>query len=239
VNETFAKYYFENENPIGKRIGFDAAHTDIEIVGVVRDSKYANLREAPVRMVYFPYTQKSLFSAMVIHVRTAGDPAGFIETMRRQVREMDASVAAFNFRTVEQELNRGLSRERLLAVLAALFGGLALVLACIGLYGVTAYAVSRRTREIGIRMALGAQRRGILKLVLMEASALVAAGAIVGLLAAMALTRLVVTMLYGIEPMDVATLAGALAVLACVALIAAWIPARRASRVDPVVALRQ
>ena len=238
INETFAKHYFTDSNPVGGRLGFAPGNYTVEIIGVVRDGKYGNLREPATRMVYFPLSQSGLWNAAVLHVRAAGNPSSLISMVREQVRALDKDLPVFNIYTVEERVDRSLSQEKLMATLSGLFGGLALALAAVGLYGVMAYAVGQQTREIGIRMALGAGRAVILQQVLWEAGAMTLAGVLLGLPMAYALTKLVSSMLYGLRPTDPLAVGGAVAVLSIAALLAAWVPARRATRVDPLVALR-
>jgi len=239
INETFARHYFPNRNPVGSRVGFTRNKYDTEIVGVVRDSKYGSLREPAIRMAYTAFFQSSyLLGHIVLHVRSAGNPASLIPMVRDQVRAIDRDLPVFNVYTVGERVDQSLTQEKLLATLSGLFGGLALALAAVGLYGVMAYAVGQRTREIGIRMALGADRSVILADVLREAGVMTLAGMLLGLPLAYALTKLVSSMLYGIGPADPASACGAAAALGIAALIAAWIPARRATRVDPLIALR-
>jgi predicted permease len=238
INETFAKHYFPGTNPVGGRVGFDLDKYDMEIVGVVRDSKYGNLREPSTRMIYTAVAQSRLWGSMILHARAAGSPASLVSMVREQVRAIDKDLPVFNVYTVEERVSRSLSQEKLMATLSGLFGGLALALAAVGLYGVMSYAVGQRTREIGIRMALGAGRGVILKRVLWEAGAMTLAGVLLGLPVAWALARLVSSMLYGLRPTDPVATGGAVAALALAALLAAWVPARRATRVDPLVALR-
>jgi predicted permease len=238
INETFARHYFAGENPIGRRFGFARDQFDVEIVGVVKDARYSDLREEPVRMFYGPLAQRRLWGHMVLHLRTAGDLAPLAAAIRSYVRELDKDLPVFDVHTVQQEVDRSLNQDKLIATLSAMFSVLALVLSAVGLYGVMSYVVSRRVREIGIRMALGAERGPIVGLVLKEAVLLVAAGVVVGLPAAWAVAKLVSSLLYGVNPADPASALAATAVLALAALAAAWIPARRASRVDPTVALR-
>jgi predicted permease len=238
VNETFARHYFGTENPVGRMVGLDRSTFDVEIVGVVKDTKYTGLREEPIRMVYVPYRPGPWGAAFALHVRTAGDPMTLAATVRQKVAELDPAAPVFNIRTAEEEIGRTLLRERLVATITALFGGLALVLAAIGLYGVLSYAVARRTREFGIRIAVGAESSRIVTLVMREAAWVLGAGIAAGLAAASALGRVVSTLLYGVEPTDPASIAAAVIVLATAGTLAAWIPARRASRVDPIRALR-
>jgi ABC-type antimicrobial peptide transport system permease subunit len=189
-------------------------------------------------MFYTPLSQSRLWGAVVLHVRAASPPAVLISMVREQVRALDKDLPVFNVYTVEERVGRSLSQEKLMATLCGLFGGLALALAAVGLYGVMAYSVGQRTREIGIRMALGADRGVILKQVLREAGAMTLAGVLLGLPLAYALTKLVSSMLYGLQPTDPVATGAAVAALSIAALLAAWVPARRATRVDPLVALR-
>jgi predicted permease len=238
VNETFARHFFEGQNPVGRRVGVTAGVYNLEIIGVVKDSKYTGLREGAIRMIYVPHRPGPWAGQMVVHLRTVGNPVAVASALREKVRELDKNAPVFNVHTVQDELARSLLRERLVGTITGLFGALALVLAAIGLYGLMSYGVSRRTREFGIRMAIGAEAGSIVSLVLKEAMWLLIAGVAVGLAAAWALGRIVKSMLFGIEPADPVSALIAVVVLAAAAVVAAWIPARRASRVDPTRALR-
>ena len=238
VNETFARRYFGNENPVGRRVGTSEGVYQWEIVGVVKDSKYTALGEEPVRMMYVPEMPGPWASRTVVHLRTAGDATALTSALRRKVHELDPAATIFDVHSVADELDRSLLRERLVGTLTGLFGGLALALAAIGLYGLMSYGVARRTREFGIRIAVGARSGSILSLIVVEALWLVAAGAAIGVGAAWALGRVVRGMLFGIETADPMSAALAIVVLAAAALAAAWIPARRASKIDPMRALR-
>jgi predicted permease len=239
VNQTFARHFFGNQNPVGQRVGTKAGDYRWEIVGVVKDGKYGGLREGPTRMVYVPMRPGPWSSHTVVHLRTAGSTAGIAAALRQKVRDLDRAATLFHIHTVEEEVEGSLLRERLLGTITALFGALALALAAIGLYGLMAYGVARRTREFGIRMAVGANRGSITGLVVGEAVGMLAVGTAVGLAAAVALAPVVRSMLFGIWPFDPASAIAAVVVLCGAALGAAWIPARRASRVDPMRALRE
>jgi macrolide transport system ATP-binding/permease protein len=190
-------------------------------------------------MMYVPGTQvANFFTPPVVHLRTAGDPAALAGTVRSVVREVDRNVPVFDIATVQQEIDRSLTQDKLIATLCGVFSGLALCLSAVGLYGVMSYWVSRRIREIGIRMALGATRGEILGQVLGEAFRLIAVGAGLGLPASYAAVKLVRSMLYGVEPLDPMSAVLALSVLAVAAALAVWIPARRAAGIDPMSALR-
>jgi predicted permease len=238
VNETFARHYFGAESPIGRRVGLERGNDNIEIVGVVKDSKYTALRESSLRMVYVPYRPGPWANHMVIHLRTAGDPLALAPSLRQKVAELDRSAPLFDVHTVESHLDRALLRERLVATITGVFGGLALTLAALGLYGVLSYGVARRTREFGIRIAIGAPAGSILRLVLQEAAWVLGIGVIVGLTATWALGRVVSSLLFGIQPTDLMSAGIAMAVLLAAGAIAAGIPAWRASTVDPIRALR-
>jgi predicted permease len=238
VSETFARHYFGNENPVGRYVGLRPGVFDVEIVGVARDAKARGLRVEPLRMVYVPFRPGPWGSRAVVHLRTSGDVGSIAAALRDTVARFDRGLPVFDVRTVEQEIDRSLLRERLVATMTALFGGVALTLAAIGLYGVLSFAVTRRTREFGIRIAVGAGATSILTLVLREAAGVLAAGMVVGLIAAAALGRVVGSLLYAVEPFDLVSAALAVGVLTAVGFVAAWIPARRASRVDPIRALR-
>jgi predicted permease len=246
VNETFAKYYFPNETPLGKRFGWRSMSNPaaIEIVGVVKDSLYADMRqgtednETP-RFAYIPYQQSTELNEMTVYVRSHGSAASSMpEQLRQAVRRADPSLPVFEMQTMDRTVDEALFSERMLALLSASFGLLATLLAAIGLYGVMSYTVSRRTREIGIRIALGAERSTVVWLVLREVALLTIIGIAVGVPGALGLSRYVRSQLFGIEPTDPLTLVIAAASLALVGLVAGYIPARRAASVQPVRALR-
>jgi predicted permease len=240
VNETFVKRYLGNANPIGRRLQFGAStppKLDREIVGVVADSR-DDVRDPGKETIYSPYAQWDNPARIVFYVRTAGDPGRTIAALRQAVREADPNLPAVKIKTVEVRIRESLYTERLIAILSAAFGVLATLLAAIGLYGVMAYSVARRTGEIGVRMALGAVPADVLRLVLFGAVRLAAAGIVIGLAGALAAGRLIESQLFGIKAADPVIYGGAALLLALVALIAAGVPAWRAARIDPVVALK-
>ncbi len=241
VNESFAKKHFANRNPLGRHIGFGGnpgTPTPIEIVGVVRDSKYTGVRDEIPRQLFFPLLEERTPSSIVVYVRTTGDPSAAFGAAQRVMRELDSNVPTYNLRTLEHQIDRSLLAERVVATLSTAFGVLATLLAVIGLYGVMAYTVARRTREIGVRMALGAVRGDVLWLVMREVLGLVASGLAIGLGSAWALDRLLGNQLYGVSAADPVTIVFAATLLAAVALVAGYVPARRATMVNPVLALR-
>ncbi len=238
VNETFAKHFFGGENPIGRRVGTKEGVYEWEILGVVKNSKYTGLREGPIAMIYVPARPGPWASRTVVHLRTSGNPAALASALRRKIHDVDKTAAIFDVHTVQEEVNRSLLRERLVGTVTGLFGGLALSLAAIGLYGLTSYGVARRTREFGIRIAIGARTGSIVGLVVSEALWLLVVGTAIGLVAAWVLGRVVKAMLFGIGPADPVSAVFAILLLVAAALFAAWIPARRAARVDPMRALR-
>ena len=240
VNETFARYYFGGHSPVGRHIGRGGpmAKPDIEIVGVVQDAKYDNLRQPVPREVFLCSGQDKFPTEMTAYVRTALDPALMFTALRREVRKIDGNLPLFQMKSLQVTLEESLKTERVVAALSAAFGVLATLLAIIGLYGVMAYTVARRSREIGIRMALGAGAPGIVRMVMREAGRMIGIGLAIGLPVAVALAQLVQSQLYGMRGFDPATLAGASLTLSAIALLAAYVPARRAARVDPVEVLR-
>ncbi len=241
INRKFAKKYFDGVNPIGHRIGMGGdpgTKTDITIVGVVGDTKYENLRrEIPVE-VYIPYRQLPIAGQMTAYVRTERDPSQVFAAVRRTIHDLDPNLPLYDMRTLEEQVERSLSTERLVASLSTVFGGLATFLAAIGLYGVMAYSVTRRTREIGIRMALGADRGRVIWLVMREVLTLLAIGMSAGLIASWTLTRFVSSQLYGISRNDPRTLIAAIAGLLLISALAGYAPGRRATRIHPMEALR-
>lgn len=242
VNERFATYYFGSAaNAVGRRFGFGGnpgTKTDIEIVGVVRDSMYSSLREQIPRQVFTPDIQNGGITGMNVYVRTTLAEDRLFQAIRKSVAEMDRSIPLFNLRTMTEQIERSLVTERMIAMLSAVFGILATLLATVGLYGVMACTVTRRTREIGIRMALGAFSRDVVWMVMREVLLLIGIGVAVGVTSGLLLTRYIEGQLFGLRPNDPATLAAAAAVLIVAAALAGYIPALRASRVDPLNALR-
>ncbi len=240
VTESMARRFFSGRNAIGLHLclseEYDPARA-YEIVGVVKDARYFGLREAAEPMLYLPVWRAQARERAVC-VRTTGDPLSVSETVRRKVSAIDPAVPVLRTRTMQEFIDRDIIVERLVAALSGCFGLLAALLAGIGLYGVISQAVSGRTREIGVRVALGAAVRDVIRLVLTEGAVLVVAGLAIGLLAAAWTTRLVRSLLFGVAPGDPATFAIVSAVVAAVALIASYLPARRAAKVDPVTALR-
>ncbi len=240
VNETFARYFFGDKDPVGRRFGLGRRSTgfDFTIVGLVRDGKAGSLREKPLRFVYAPYMQNERVSGMTFYVRSALDPAVLGDRVRAVVARIDSTLPVTNVKTMQAQIRESLFVDRLVAGLAAAFGLVAMALAAIGLYGVMSYAVLLRTREIGIRVALGAERRAVLQMVLGEVAVLTGIGVAIGLPVGYGLGRLVESQLFGIQARDPLTLAAATATLVGAAFLAGYLPAARATRVDPVIALR-
>ena len=243
INSTFAEKYFKDQNPIGRTFTFDdetdnGAH--LEIVGVVGDIKSGDARDVPEPAVYRPILQIQEQGAYsnTVHIRTIGDPTPLIPQVRQMINQIDDKLPIFDVITLSDQLNESLNQDRLIAQLVSFFGALALILACIGLYGVMAHGVARRTNEIGIRMALGARGGNIAWMVLRETLYLVLAGLLIGVPAALLGARLISTQLFGMSPADPITLVAAALILTLVALLAGYLPARRASRVNPLTALR-
>jgi predicted permease len=239
INETMSKYFFGKDNPLGRHIGWgrnDAA--DIEIVGVVKDSKTATLRQEARRFVYVPYMQEAEISQMTFYVRAGSDASGIGPSVRQAAQRVDPNLPIFDMKSMSVVMDESLFVERLVAALSVAFGALATLLAAIGLYGVMSYSVSRRTREIGIRMALGAERGAVLWLVLREVALMVLIGVAIGLPIAVALSRVIQSQLFALSAYDPIALTGAAVLLTTVGLVAGYLPARRATRVDPMLALR-
>jgi len=238
VNQALAQRFLSQQSPLGQRLILDGEET--QIVGVTRDAKYGGIREEIVPVVYLPYLQNRSGPPpeMSFAVRTLGDPAASIAAIRQAVQAIDRNIALFDIRLQSEMIARSFAQARLFATLSSFFGLLALALVSIGLYGVMSYTVARRTHEIGIRMALGARGMDVLRMVLGESLLLVLIGSVIGLAAALAATRLIAGMLFGLTPNDPLILVLATLLLLAVAALAGWLPARRAARVDPLVALR-
>jgi len=240
VSETFARQFFPGENPIGQRLstGFrNAAGEWTEIIGMARDGKYSSLGETPRPMIYMPLSQRHE-SGTTLYVRSRVPAATLVPQIRREIQRLEPNLPLPDVQTVSQAIRTQLYPQRMGANLLAGFGGLALVLASLGVYGVLAFSISRRRHELGIRMAIGADRRSIFALVIREGLALVGIGLAMGMIAAANLTHLLANFLFGVSALDAVTFAMVPAILAIVALVACYLPARRATRVDPVVALR-
>jgi predicted permease len=237
VNEELARRYYGGD-AVGKRLRFGGPDAPFsEIVGVARTASYRNLREQPLPFIYIPLGQEYQ-PGMTLMVRTAGDPTALVGPLRNEMRALNKDVPVFSVQTMAERIGGQLAADRMIAVLLSVFGGSALLLAAIGIYGVMGYSVAQRTREIGIRIALGAEREDILKLIVGQGMVLVAIGAALGLALAIAATRLLKSLLFGISATDPLTYTVVLVVLIAVALLACYLPARRATKVDPLVALR-
>jgi predicted permease len=238
INEAAARKFFPDEDPLGRRFGHTPETTsELEIVGVVRDAKYNALREPAPATIYVPYAHYPV-GAMAFVIRTGGDPSSTMPAIREAVRQVDANVPLMEMATQMEQIERRFAQERVFAQAYTLFGGLALLVAGIGLFGLMSYSVTRRTTEIGIRMALGAQQQTVLQMVMRESLVLVAIGVIVGVAIAVGAGQFVATLLYGLEPTDVITTTTAVLVMLAVSTFAGYLPARRAARLDPMLALR-
>jgi hypothetical protein len=256
VNESFARQVFPGEDPLGKPCytgrrarllsaaeGGPAPSEPFTIVGVVQDSRYSNPRGEVRPLIYMTFMQTSTGRGqMVLHVRTTGRPGEVVQRIREQVAAIDPTMPMFDVHTLDEEMGAALVQQRLIALLSSLFGGLALLLACVGLYGLLAFAMVQRVGEMGVRMALGARRVDVVWLVVREAWLLVAVGIGVGVPVALGAARVassqIAGLLFGLAATDPLTIAAAACSLFVVATLAAYLPARRASRVDPMVALR-
>ena len=248
INQSLARSRYPGEDPIGKMFSTGTHNSDghrsstaddsIQIVGVCGDTRYADLREEPPPQFFLPYVQQTELGGMIYEIRTRMSPESLLPGLRKVVQQADPDLPLVNVRTQDEQIAADLMQERIFVVLTSGFGVLALALACVGIYGIMAYSVANRRNEIGIRMALGAQPGQVREMILRESTWLAASGIVVGVGAALMLTRLVKSMLYGIQAYDPATLIGGVLILLLVALAASWIPARRAARVQPMEALR-
>jgi len=243
INETLARRFFPNEDPIGKRIRPEISTEPgdapmREIIGVVSDVRCRSLTEDVPPEVYMPYTQLSISTGMRIVLRTDADPRSLISAARAEVQALDKELPVFEVKTLDQYVSGEVGRPRFNALLLLLFAGVALLLTAVGLYGVISYSVTQRTREIGIRMALGGQTHDMLRLVVKQGMTMTLIGVGAGLGGALALTRLLKSLLFGVGAADPLTFSIIVLLLTAVAFVACWIPARRATKVDPLVALR-
>jgi putative ABC transport system permease protein len=242
VNELFAKRAFPNQDPIGKRVkigelsGSDPWAT---IIGVIRDFRHYRLPQPMGPAMYYAYNEWPQWTqTIVVRTTPAGEALGLAPRVMGVLKQLDPDLPAYQVQTLEQQVDRSLWRQRLQGQVIGLFAALAMILATIGIYGVISYSVAQRTREVGVRVALGATRAQVMGLVLRQGVFLVGTGLVLGLLAALAATRLLTKLLYGIAATDLVTFAGVPLVLGVVAVLASWLPARRASRIDPLIAMR-
>jgi predicted permease len=237
LNEKMARHFFGTVDVLGKRIGLDEV-PDMTIVGVVKDAQYVDLRRNMRRHFYMPATQQKELSNLTLHVKTATGPETVAESLRAELKQLDPHLPLYNIKTLSTEIDESLIQERLVTWLSSAFGVLATLLTALGLYGVLTFSVARRTREIGIRVALGAQRRDVFRLIMVRGVVLVGVGVVIGLAASFAFGRLMASLLFGVGPGNPITLGVVSLGLIAVALLACYIPARRATKVDPLVALR-
>jgi predicted lysophospholipase L1 biosynthesis ABC-type transport system permease subunit len=240
INETMARFWAGDRDPLGLTLSFRGDPKDlITIVGVVEDTHQMNLREPPPRTVYTPLPQTvPAPSQLMIEIRTQQDPASLTSAVREAVRATSKDVVIRYVRTIDQQINASLVRERLLATLSSGFAALALILSAVGLYGVMSYSVTRRSREIGIRMALGAARARVLWQVLRQTAVMSTIGVAIGIVTALVATNTLTTFLFGLSPHDPLTLAAVSIALMLTSLVAGWLPARRAAHLDPARAIR-
>jgi putative ABC transport system permease protein len=239
INEALARKYFAGEDPLGKHLDvamFDKP-TPAEIIGVVGNVRYDSLVDESPPAVYFPHPDLA-YSFMTLVVRTDGDPAAIAPAVQREIRALDPNQPVSDVRTMDQVMSQWVARSRFNTLLLGLFAGLATLLSAVGIFGVMNYSVALRTRELGLRLAIGAQPRQVLLLVLKQGLLLTVFGVVVGLAAAFALTRLLSGLLFGVEAVDVTTFTAISLLLVIVSLLACYLPARRAMRIDPLQALR-
>jgi predicted lysophospholipase L1 biosynthesis ABC-type transport system permease subunit len=237
VNEATVRQYFGGRSPVGKRLGYSNSDLDSEIVGVVADARVDGLRREPAPMVFYPLAQRSQFPRY-LDVRASGDPAAVGAAVSRAITDVDPRVRVGRITPIEVALGRGITRDRLLTYVAAGFGVLALLLVATGMYGVMSYAVARRMREIGIRAALGATPSAVRRLVVADGMRLVLIGLAFGIFGSLAAGRVVQGLVFGLTPSDLETYVGVMVTLVAVGLLACYLPARHAARVDPAVTLR-
>jgi predicted permease len=240
INETMARMFALAGNPIGKRMKFGTGSSplDIEIIGVVRDSHHSDVKENARPFFYIPYTQEKAITSLTYYVRTSLDPLGLASPVRQVVHELDASLPIYEVRSFDQQIDQRLGGDKLVAFLALAFGTLAALLVAMGIYGLLAYTVTQRTREIGVRMALGAEPRRLGWMLFGEMARLAGVGILLGIPLAFALSKLINSLLFGVQAFGLTSVGMALLALALVCAIATYAPARRAMRIDPMVALR-
>jgi predicted permease len=241
INEAAARKFFSNENPVGRHFGTTPeTKNQFEVIGVVRDVKYNSLRQSAPPTVYWPYLQRPrvLMGNVTVEVRAAGDPAKLIAALRELVRQIDPNLPMIATTTQMEQIEERFSQEKIFSQAYTLFGGLALLVASVGLFGLMSYAVARRTNEMGVRIALGAQRSNVLLMVMRESLTLVLIGIGIGLAVALAASHLITSLLFGLAPTDVATIAVAIVVMSVIGVLAGYLPARRAAKIDPIAALR-
>jgi predicted permease len=248
IDDVFARTYFPGESPIGKRINIAGFDVQAEIVGVVHHVKQWGLEADPSSaieaQIYYPFMQlpeklmPMVADAVAVVLRTRGEPAEIMAAVRRAVADMDPGDVVYRVQTLDDVLAGSVAARRLSMILLSVFAALALILACVGIYGVISYLVAQRTHEIGVRMALGAQRLEVMRLILGQGARMATIGVAIGSVAALGLTRLMANQLFGVTAHDPLTFTGVAGVIMLVAIAACYVPARRAMRVDPVVALR-
>jgi len=237
INDVMARHYFGSENPVGRTITVNEVQN--EVVGIVSDVKSRSVRDPLTRKAYVPFPTSGEFAGQIsFAVRASGDVSSLIAHIRQEVRGLDPNVPLYNLKTMVEHIDQSLSQERLIATLASFFGLLGLLLVCVGLYGVMSYVVVRRTKEIGIRMALGARRARVVWMVFCESLILTLLGICCGLVTALASTRLLSSLLFGVTPTDALTIVTVIGLMVAVTALAGFLPAKRASKVDPIVALR-
>ena len=248
VSQSFVRQYFPSENPIGKHITIgwgwqrsenkaDTVSAGGEIVGIVGDVKAFGPSEAPPPTVYLPFDQAPITDVSLL-VRSSAEPSLIITGARAAIREVDADLPIFDVKTMADALSESVSQPRFYAILLGSFAAIALIIAALGIYGVISYAVSQRTRELGIRIALGAQRERVVRLVIGQGLTLTLVGIAIGIVGAYALTRLITSLLFGVAPADPLTFAVVALLFVAVACLASYLPARRAAAVDPIIAMR-
>jgi predicted permease len=237
VNEAFVEKFGLGRDAVGKRMGYDE-ELDTEIVGVVQDAKYSEVKDAVPPLFFHPYRQSDALGSLTFYARTGIDPAGVMQAIPAAIKRLDPNLPIEELKTLDQQVRENIFLDRMISTLTTAFGGLASLLAGIGLYGVLAYTVAQRTREIGLRMALGATTARVRRMVLAQVSRMMIVGVVIGMLGALAVGRVAETLLFGLQGNDPAVIALASLLLAAIALGAAYVPALRASRVEPVQALR-